>query len=104
MIELLVRKKSMWEYDRWTGEKKEYSLTLGCCVRQLSPRPKSLMNCFMVSADFQIRVLPELLNLSIVGSRTVLKSPAIMTGQLEKFEMVEKQCLKERWVIYVWAD
>ncbi len=49
------------------------------------------MNRFMVSADFQIRLLPKLLDLSIVESRTALKSPAIMTGQLEKFEMEEKK-------------
>ncbi len=65
-----MRKKSMREYDWWTGQKNEYSLTLGCCIRELSPRPKSLMNRFMVSADFQIRLLPKLLDLSIVESRT----------------------------------
>jgi len=95
MIELLVRKKSMREYEWCTGEKNEYSLLLGCCRRQLSPRPKSLMNCFMVSADFQMRLLPKLLHLSIVGSITVLKSPAIMTGQLEKFEIEEKKVWKK---------
>ncbi len=86
-----MRKKSMREYDWWTGEKNEYFLTLGCCIRQLSPRPKSLMKSFMVSADFQILLLPKLLGLSIVESRTVLKSPAIITGQLEKFEMEDKK-------------
>lgn len=49
----------------------------------------------MVSADFQMRLLPKLLHLSIVGSRTVLKSPAIMTGQLEKFEIEEKKVWKK---------
>lgn len=33
-----------------------------------------------------MRLLPELLDLSIIGSRTVLKSPTIMTGQLERWK------------------
>ena len=67
-----------------------YSLAVGCCNRQLSPRPKWLMNCFIVSEDFQLHLLLEILVLSSDGSITVLKSPPIMTGQMEMFEMEGK--------------
>ncbi len=42
-----------------------------------------------------MRLLLELLDLSIAGLSTVLKSPAIMTGQLERFEMEENKFCKK---------
>ncbi len=66
-----------------------YSLSVGCCSLQPSPRPKSLMNYTIVSVDCQCRLF--LVDLSSDGSIMVLKSSPIITGQLEKFEMEEKK-------------
>lgn len=53
--------------------------------RQLSPRPKLPMNCFIVSVDCELCLLPVIFDMSSDGSINVLKSPPIMTGQFEKF-------------------
>lgn len=57
--------------------KKEYCLADGCCSCQLSPRPISLMSCFIVSVECQVRLF-EVLLLSVDGLMTVSKSPPIM--------------------------
>lgn len=78
-IELLRIKKSMREYNLWTGEKNEYSLDVGFWSHQPSPSPSSFIYCFIISVESRVAVV--LLLLSIKGLITVLKSPPIMTGQ-----------------------
>ena len=55
-----------------------YSLDDGLLNLQLSPRPKSVMYCFSSSVECQDRRLPAVLDRSVVGLITVLKSPPIM--------------------------
>lgn len=55
------------------------------------PRPNSPMNCFMVSIDCVVRLLDEMLLLSVDGLITVLKSPLIITGQSEQVEIDVKK-------------
>ncbi len=66
-------------------------LGVWCCRRQLSPRPKSLMNWVIVCVDCQVRVLLDVFDLSIDGFITVLKLPSIIVEESEKLDMDEKK-------------
>lgn len=68
-------------------------LVRGCSLSNCCQGHSPLIYCFIVSVECQFLELPEVLERSIMGLRTVLKSPAMM--RLFEFDNMEKRLWKK---------
>ena len=74
-ILLSTRKKSILEKEWWTGEKKEYCLSVGLFLLQGSESAYVSINDWITAPEFEILLLGLGFDLSSFGCKTLLKSP-----------------------------